>query len=159
MPHYIQSWEGHKSELIEKYPLQIISPHPRFTFHTHYDKHTDWLNEIPGHRIIKDDYAWWPVRVNKADAAKRGILNGDIVKLYNDRAAVLCIAVITERVPAGIVHSYGSSANYDPIEPGKAESVDRGGCINMLTSSRMMSKNAPGMTPNTCLIEIEKWEG
>jgi molybdopterin guanine dinucleotide-containing S/N-oxide reductase-like protein len=159
MPHYIQSWEGHKSELIKKYPLQIISPHPRFTFHTHYDKHTDWLNEIPTHRMIKDGYAWWPVRINPADAAKRGILNEDIVKLYNDRAAVLCIAVITERVPAGIVHSYGSSANYDPIEPGKAGSVDRGGCVNMLTSSRMMSKNAPGMTPNTCLIEIEKWEG
>jgi trimethylamine-N-oxide reductase (cytochrome c) len=159
MPQYIQSWEGHKSELIEKYPLQIISPHPRFTFHTHYDKHTDWLNEIPGHRIIKDDYAWWPVRINQTDAAERDILNGDIVKLYNDRGAVLCIAVVTERVPAGIVHSYGSSANYDPIEPGKAGSVDRGGCVNILTSSRMMSKNAPGMTPNSCLIEIEKWEG
>ena len=159
MPHYIPSWEGHKSELIKKYPLQIISPHPRFTFHTHYDKHTDWLNQIPGHRIIKDDYAWWPVRINQADAAERDILNGDIVKLYNDRGAVLCIAVITERVPAGIVHSYGSSANYDPIEPGKAGSVDRGGCVNILTSSRMMSKNAPGMTPNSCLIEIEKWEG
>jgi len=159
MPHYIPSWEGHKSDLIKKYPLQIISPHPRFSFHTHYDKHTDWLNEIPTHRIIKDDYAWWPVRINQVDAAKRGILNGDIVKLYNDRGAVLCIAVITERVPSGIIHSYGSSANYDPIEPGKAGSVDKGGCVNILTSSRMMSKNAPGMTPNSCLIEIEKWEG
>ena len=159
LPHYIQSWEGHKSELIKKYPLQMISPHPRFTFHTHYDKHTDWLNEIPGHRIIKDGYAWWPARMNPADAGERGILNGDIVKLFNDRGAVLCIAVVTERVPSRIVHSYGSSAHYDPIEPGKAGSVDRGGCVNILTSSRMISKNAPGMTPNTCLIEIEKWEG
>ncbi|MBN1833683.1 MAG: molybdopterin-dependent oxidoreductase [Deltaproteobacteria bacterium] len=159
LPHYIISWEGHRSELRKKYPLQIISPHPRFSFHTHYDKHAEWLNEIPGHRIIKDNYAWWPVRINPADAAERGIYNNDIVKLYNDRGTVLCIAVITERVPAGVIHSYGSSANYDPLEPGNAVSVDRGGCVNILTSSRMMSQNAPGMTPNSCLIEIEKWEG
>ena len=28
-----------------------------------------------------------------------------------------------------------------------------------ITSSRMTSKHAPGMTPNSCLIEVEKWEG
>lgn len=35
MPRYIPSWEGHTSELAKKYPLQLISPHPRFSFHTH----------------------------------------------------------------------------------------------------------------------------
>ncbi len=158
VPHYILSWEGYRSELYKKYPIQLISPHPRFSFHTQYDKHAKWLNDIPTHRIVKDSYAWWPARVNPADAAKRGIKNGDIIKLYNDRGAVLCIAVISERVPQGIMHSYASSANYDPIEPGKADSIDRGGCVNILTSSRMVSRHAPGMTPNSCLIEIVKWE-
>ncbi len=60
VPRYIPSWEGHGSELARKYPLQLISPHPRFTFHCHYDKHTDWLDDIPVHRIKKDGYAWWP---------------------------------------------------------------------------------------------------
>ena len=158
VPHHILSWEGYRSELYKKYPLQLISPHPRFSFHTHYDKHAKWLNEISTHRIIKDGFAWWPARVHPEDAAKRGIKNGDIIKLYNDRGAVLCIAVITERIMPGVVHSYTSSANYDPLEPGKASSIDRGGCVNMLTSSRMLSKHAPGMTPNSCLIEIVKWE-
>ena len=80
-------------------------------------------------------------------------------QLYNDRGSVLCCAVVTERVKPGIIHSYASSAKYDPLEPGKADSVDKGGCVNMLTSSRMLSKHAPGMTPNSCLIEVEKWEG
>ena len=31
------------------------------------------------------------------------------------------------------IHSYASSAKYDPLEPGKADSVDKGGCVNMLT--------------------------
>jgi len=158
LPHHILSWEGYRSELYKKYPLQLISPHPRFSFHTHYDTHTKWLNEIPAQRIVKDGYAWWPARVHPKDAEARGIRNNDIIKLYNDRATVLCIAVITERVLPGIIHSYASSANYDPLEPGKATSIDRGGCVNLLTPSRMVSRHAPGMAPNSCLIEIVKWE-
>ncbi len=73
-PRYIESWEGHHTtELFEKYPLQLMSPHPRFSFHCHYDKHTDWLDDIPVHRIKKDGYAWWPARLNPADAAARDI--------------------------------------------------------------------------------------
>jgi trimethylamine-N-oxide reductase (cytochrome c) len=159
LPQYIPSFEGRRSELYKTYSLQLISPHPRFTFHTHYDKHAQWLNQIPTHRIDKDDYAWWPARLNPEDANARRIKDGDIVKLYNDRGGVLCIAVVTERVPAGIIHSYASSAVYDPLEPGNPDSIDRGGCVNILTTSRMLSKNAPGMTPNSCLIEIQKWEG
>jgi len=159
MPHYIRSWEGHQSKLAEKYPLQLLSPHPRFSFHTHYDKHTAWLNEIPGHRIIKDGYAYWPVRLNPVDAEVRGIQNGEIVRLHNDRGQVLGVAKITGRVKPGVIHSYGSSSKYDPLEPGKSNSLDKGGCVCLLTPSRMVSKNAPGMASNSCLIEISKWEG
>ena len=89
------SWEGHHSLRAQEYPLQLISPHPRFSFHTHYDKHAAWLDEIPVHRVQKNGYAWWPARLRAEDASERGIRNGDIVKLYNDRATVLCIAVLT----------------------------------------------------------------
>ena len=156
--HYIPSWEGHQSELAGKYPLQLIAPHPRFSFHTHYDWHSPWLGDIPAHRTKKDGYPYNTVRIHPSDAQTRGIANGDIVKLYNDRGKVLGIAQVTERVRPGIIHSYGSAAKYDPIEPGKAGSIDRGGCVNLLTSPRMISANAPGMTPNSCLIEIEKWD-
>jgi trimethylamine-N-oxide reductase (cytochrome c) len=158
VPHFIPSWEGYGSEPWKKYPLQIIMPHPRFSFHTHYDKHESWLDEIPMHRVEKDGYAWWPCRVNPKDAAARGIKDGDIIELYNDRGSVLCIASVTERVPAGVLHSYGCSAKYDPIEPGVAGSTDKAGCVNLLTASTMLSKNAPGMTPNSCVCEIRKWE-
>ncbi len=159
MPQYIPSWEGHRSDLYQKYSLQLLSPHPRFTFHVHYDKHTDWLDDIPGHRIKQDGYAWWPARINPVDAQARGIRNHDIVRLYNDRGSVLCIAVVTERIRPGIIHSYASSAKYDPLTPGQAGATDKGGCVNLLTSPRMVSQNAPGMAINSCLIEIEKWEG
>jgi molybdopterin guanine dinucleotide-containing S/N-oxide reductase-like protein len=159
MPRYIPSWEGYNTKkLIKNYPLQLISPHPRFSYHTHNDNKSFWLDDIPQHRVKKDGYAWWPMRINPADAAKREIHDGDIVKVFNSRGAVLCAAHVTERVRPGTVHAYEAGAKYDPLEPGKAGSIDKGGCINLLTPSRMVSKNAPGEANNSCLVEVCKWE-
>ena len=159
MARYIPSWEGYNTtELTDKYPLQIISPHPRFSYHTHNDNKSLWLDDIPQHRVKKDGYSWWPVRVHPTDAKVRGIKDGDIVKLFNDRGTVLCIAHVTERVRPGTLHSYEAAAKYDPLEPGKAGSPDRGGCINLLSPSKMVSKNAPGEAQNSCLVEVAKWE-
>jgi molybdopterin guanine dinucleotide-containing S/N-oxide reductase-like protein len=158
LPRYIPSWEGHTSELAKKYPLQLIIPHPRFSFHTQHDSKVSWLGEILGHRILKDGYYWYTVRINPSDAGARGIKDRDIVKLYNDRGTVLGIADVTEMVRPGVVHSYGSSGKYDPVEPGRPGSADRGGCMNLLTSARTISRNVPGMAPNSCLVEIAKWE-
>jgi len=158
MPRYIPSWEGHTSELAKKYPLQLISPHPRFSFHTHHDISIHSLNNIPAHRMVKDGYPWRTIRIHPSDASTRGIKEGDIIKMYNDRGASLGIAQVTERLRPGVIHSYESSAKYDPLEKGKVGSIDRGGCLNLLTPSRMTSKNAPGMANDSCLIEISKWE-
>jgi molybdopterin guanine dinucleotide-containing S/N-oxide reductase-like protein len=154
---YIPSWEGHHTkELYSKYPLQLISPHPAYSFHTMYDGKGCWINEIPEHRVkAEDGHYYWVIRINPEDAQKRGIKDNDIVNAYNDRGTVLLAAQVTERVPPGVVHSYESCAIYEPIgEPG--ESPDRGGCINLLTPHRYMSKNACGQAPNSCLIEIKK---
>ncbi len=158
MPRYIPSWEGHTSELAKKYPLQLISPHARFSYHTHHEAHCAWLWDIPANRIVKDGYPYHTTRIHPKDASARDINDGDIIKLYNDRGAVLGIAQVTERIRPGVIHSYQASGIYDPLEPGKAYSVDRGGCVNLLTPSRMVSKNAPGQAPNSCLVEISKWE-
>lgn len=158
MPRYIPSWEGYDSELAKKYPLQMISPHARYSYHTHYDTHSPWLGDIPGHRKFKDGYYWHTVNIHPQDAEKRGIKDEDIIKLYNDRGAVLGIARLTERVKPGVIHTYQASSKYDPLVPGLPGSVEKAGCVNILAPSRMLSKNAPGMAPNSCLIEIEKWE-
>jgi molybdopterin guanine dinucleotide-containing S/N-oxide reductase-like protein len=156
---YIPSWEGYNSALAGQYPLQLIAPHPRMTFHTHHDTHVEWLSEIPANRILKDGYAWHTVRLHPQDAGIRGIRSGDIIKMFNDRATVLGIADVTERMRPGVVHSYEGSSSYDPVEAGNPLSPDRGGCVNLLSSSRLMSQNVPGMAPNSVLIEIAKWEG
>ena len=67
--------------------------------------------------------------------------------------------MVTGRIRPGIIHSYASAALYDPLIPGDPTSIDKGGCVSILSPARMMSKNVPGMTPNSALIEIQKWEG
>ncbi len=152
-----ESWEGPRTrELVEKYPLQLITPHPRYSFHTHHDGKDGALNEIEDHRVKIDGYYYWVARLNPVDAAARNIKTHDLVRLYNDRGAVICAAVLTERVRPGLVHSYESSAVYDPLGlPG--ESDDRGGCVNILTPSRMQIKHSHSTAANSCLIEVEKW--
>lgn len=155
---YIPAWEGRQTTgLYQRFPLQLITPHPRFSFHTMGDGKDSVVNDIVDHRVMVDGYYYWIARINSADAASRGIRQHDLVKLFNDRGAVICAAVLTERLLPGVVHSYGSSAEYDPIgEPGN--SPDRGGCVNILTPKRHMTTKTSSSAPNSCLIEIEKWD-
>jgi trimethylamine-N-oxide reductase (cytochrome c) len=157
IPKYIPSWEGHHTRrLYNKYPLQMLTPHPRFSFHTMGDAKESWLNEVKDHRVLIDGYYYWIIRINTKDAEKRGIRDKDLVKVFNDRGEVICSAQVTERVPPGTVHSYESCADYDPLgKPG--ESADRSGCVNILTPSRYITKNSCGQAPNSCLVQIEKY--
>ncbi len=157
--HHIDSWEGHHTtELYSKYPLQLLSPHPRFSFHTQYDGKGTFMNDISDHRVKKEDgYYYWIMRINSVDAEKRSIKDGDLIRAYNDRGEVIFAAYITERVAPGTVHSYEGSALYEPVgEPGK--SADRGGTVNLLTPGRFISKNSCGIAPNSCLVEIAKYK-
>ena len=138
--------------------MQLISPHPRFSFHTMGDGKDSTINDVKDHRVLVDGYYYWIVRISSEDAKAREIEENDLVKVFNDRGAVICAAQVTERLPPGTVHSYESSSNYDPVgEPGF--SADRGGCINQLTPSRMMIKKSHSMAANSCLVEIQPWEG
>jgi molybdopterin guanine dinucleotide-containing S/N-oxide reductase-like protein len=157
IPTYMPSWEGiHTEELFEKYPLSLISPHPRYSFHSVGDAKDSTVNDIKDHRVLIDGYYYWIARISRADAEKRGIETNDLVRLHNDRGAVICAAQVTERISQGTVHSYEASASYDPVgEPG--HSADRAGSVNLLTPHRSIIKRSHSIAVNSCLIEVEKW--
>jgi trimethylamine-N-oxide reductase (cytochrome c) len=156
---YEPSWEGaHSGEMFKNYPLQMLTPHNKYSFHTQGDGKSSFLNNIPYHRVNVDGYYYWIIRMNAEDAAERGIKHHELVKVFNDRGAVICAAVLTQRLPRGVCHGYESSAVYDPMgEPGK--SVDRGGCLNLLTPERSQTKSTHALAGSNSLVQIELWDG
>jgi anaerobic selenocysteine-containing dehydrogenase len=155
---YARAWEGPGCELHERFPLQLISPHSRFSYHTLSDGKDSPINDIEEHRVLVSGYYYWVLRLNAQDAAARGVKEHDLVKVYNDRGAVVCAARLTERLPRGVVHSYESSACYEPLgEPGV--SLDRGGCVNQLTPKRSIAKKVTGTAANSCLVQVVAWDG
>jgi len=84
-----------------------------------------------------------------ADAGKRGIRNGDPVRVFNSRGEMLIRAHITERIMPGVA-DIPEGAWLELDENG----IDRGGCANVLTLDR---PSPAGAYPyNTCWVEIEK---
>ena len=138
IPKYMQVPEDRSDPLFEKYPLQLLTPHPKNRVHSELYK-VEWLREVELHQ------AW----INPVDATARGITDGDEIFVFNDRGRVLIPAWVTERIKPGVVSIF-EGAWYTPDEQG----IDRGACANTLTRDAYSGGGAAVM--NTSLVEIEK---
>ena len=138
---YIPTWENRDDPLAEKYPLQMISPHPRQRVHSELYK-IEWLMEAIPHRM-------W---INPVDAESRDIRNGDMCLVFNDRGTVAIEAFVTKRIIPGVVCIY-EGAWYNPDENG----IDRGACANTLTKDAMSEGGAAAL--KTCLVQVKIEKG
>ena len=156
VPHWIPYGESHQETLVceraKEYPLLILSNHPRWGIHAQHED-ISWLREIPTCKVRgTDGYQYQPVWIHPVDAARRGIEDGDVVKIYNERGAVLGGAYVTERVMPGVI-SQDHGAKYDPIVTGE---LDRGGAIDTIAPRKTTSRNAVGMAVSGFLVEMER---
>ena len=155
---YVRSRESPGSARGGQFPLQLLTPHPRYSFHTHADGKDGFLNDIDDHRVLVDGHYYWVLRVNPDDAGARGIRENMLVKVFNERGAVICAARLTHCVRPGVVHGYESAARYEPIgQPGS--SADRGGALNLLTPKESQISLASAMGNSNCLVQLEPWSG
>jgi trimethylamine-N-oxide reductase (cytochrome c) len=155
VPHWIEKGESHdealSSERARKYPLLVVSNHPRWRCHANCDD-ISWTREaLTGKVTGPDGYKYEPLWMNPKDAGVRGIENGDVVRVFNERGTVLGGAYVTERIMPGVVYM-DHGARYDPIVPGE---LDRGGAINTITPHNVTSKNATGMVVSGFLVEVD----
>ncbi len=82
IPKGISHEETIGTERSKKYPLLVMSNHPRWGVHSQHDDIT-WLREIETCKVKgPDGYQYHPCGCNPKDAAKRGIKNGDVVSIY-----------------------------------------------------------------------------
>jgi biotin/methionine sulfoxide reductase len=141
-------WLG--SDTVFEFPLHLISNQPNTRLHAQLDQgRVSQDSKVSGRE---------PVRINETDASARGITDGDIVRIFNSRGAILAGAVLTDGVRSGVVE-IATGAWYDPIEPGQIGSLDRHGNPNVLTLDKGTSKLAQGPTAHSTLVELEKFGG
>lgn len=153
---YIRSWEGPGSEAASRFPLQLVTAHPRYSFHTYNDGKEAATATLADHRFEVGGRRYWLINLSAEDARSRSISQHELVRVFNPRGAVICAAVISSMVCPGVVRAYESCAEYEPLETEQG-TVDLGGCLNLLTPARTMSATADGIAPNSCLVQIEKW--
>jgi anaerobic dimethyl sulfoxide reductase subunit A len=139
LPMYVPTWEGVADPLRETYPLQIISAHYKQRTHSTYGN-VPWMKEAAPQEV-------W---LNPVDAQARGIENGDMVYVFNERGRTRVPARVTPRIMPGVAH-LSEGAWYTP----DADGVDQNGCANILTRYRP-SPLAKGDPMHTMLAEVEK---
>ena len=135
---YIETWESRNDPLAKKYPLQLITSHFKRRTHGQFDN-IPWLRELEAQAML----------INRTDAGVRGISNGDMVRVFNDRGEVIIIAKVTERIMPGVV-DIPQGAWYEPDEKG----VDRGGNPNVVSRDHCSPGGA--FPYNTGLVQVEK---
>lgn len=151
IPEFVETWEGAvESKENEKFPFQLIGHHYMQRTHSSYGN-IGWLQEA------HPQVVW----VNKLDAEKKGIEDGDEVFVYNDRGTCKLPAKVTERIAPGIM-SIPQGAWFDPrtdITPPEGANpdkpVDVAGSVNSLTSLHP-SPLAKGNSVHTTLANIVK---
>lgn len=137
IPGYRPAWEGPQDPLAKTYPLQCIGHHTKARTHSVHHNNPKLQALVP--------QALW---IHPQDALARNIGQGDKIYVYNSRGTVLTTANVTKRIRPGVV-SLPQGSWYDPNEAG----IDRGGCINTLTSLRT-TPIAKANPQHTNLVEV-----
>jgi len=147
-PTWLEPTEWLGAAKAATYPLHMLSSQPRTRLHSQMDQgRTSLADKIAGRE---------PVYISCADAEARGIADGDVVRIFNERGQALAGARVTEALRPGVVH-LATGAWYDPAEPGRLGSLDKHGNPNVLTLDKGTSKLAQGPSAQSALVEIERY--
>ncbi len=148
-PAWLEPYEWLGGSGATRFPLHLISNQPRTRLHSQWDHGSvSVASKVKGRE---------PVRVHPDDASDRGIADGDIVRVFNDRGACLAGAVVSDRLRPGVVE-LATGAWFDPSDPSQPASLERHGNPNVLTRDIGTSRLAQGPTAQTCLVEIERYD-
>jgi biotin/methionine sulfoxide reductase len=149
-PAWLPPSEGLGSPMAARFPLQLIANQPATRLHSQLD-----FGAISLAAKIKGRE---PVRIHPQDAAARGIGDGDIVRLYNDRGACLAAAVLSDALRSGVVQ-LSTGAWYDPEDAAAEKPLCVHGNPNVLTRDAGTSRLAQGCSGQLAPVEVERWDG
>ncbi|HEX6706264.1 MAG TPA: molybdopterin oxidoreductase family protein [Albitalea sp.] len=99
VPDYVPNYESAAStpELARRYPLAMISPPARNFLNSSF-VNVQSLRDIEGEPLVE---------IHASDAQARGIVDGAMVRVFNDRGSYLCKAQLSARARPGVVNGLG----------------------------------------------------
>ena len=129
-----------------RYPLHLVTIQPPDRLHSQMDPGpVAQAAKIAGRERLA---------IHPRDAAARGIGEGDVVRLFNDRGACLAGAALDERVREGVV-VIATGAWYTPDDSG----LEIAGNPNVLSRDMGTSRLAQGPSALSVLVEVERYRG
>jgi biotin/methionine sulfoxide reductase len=96
--------------------------------------------------------------MHPADAAARGLADGDVARVFNDRGACLAGVVVDDRLRRDVVQ-LSTGAWFDPADPADPDAMCVHGNPNVLTDDAGTSSLARGCTGAHVLVQVEKFTG
>lgn len=136
VPDHVPNYESALSapELAQRYPLAMISPPARHFLNSTF-VNVRSLRSIEGQPLVE---------IHPADAQARGIADGALVRVFNDRGSYRCAASVSERARPGVVNGLGVWWRKLGVD---------GSNVNELTSQKLTDiGRAP--TFYDCLVEV-----
>ncbi|MBU9549377.1 molybdopterin-containing oxidoreductase family protein [Burkholderia multivorans] len=137
VPDHLPPFESAEAapELAARYPLAMISPPARHFLNSTF-VNVESLRSTEGQPHLD---------MHPADAASRGIADGDLVRIFNDRGSMQAVARVTDRARAGLV--VGLSIWWKKLSPD-------GRNANEVTS-QALTDLGNSATFYDCLVEVE----
>ena len=135
-----------------QFPLHLLTDQPFTKLHSQFD-HAGYstANKVQGRE---------PILVGRADAQARGLADGDVVRVFNNRGSCLAALRLSDDLRPGVV-KLSTGAWFDPSSwrasgPGNTE---KHGNPNVLTLDIGASSLSQGCIAQTCLVQIERYHG
>jgi anaerobic selenocysteine-containing dehydrogenase len=136
LPDYIAPVEDTRSAAASRYPLAMISPPARHFLNSSF---------VNVQSLRASEGEPW-LDIHPDDAAKRGVIAGKYVRVFNDRGSIELRARVTDRARRGVV--VGLSVWWKKL-------ARDGKNANELTSSDTLTDMGRAPTFYDCLVEVE----
>jgi biotin/methionine sulfoxide reductase len=149
-PRWYEPTEWLGGERAQRFPLHLVANQPKSRLHSQLDGGaTSQQSKVQGRE---------PIRMHPEDAVARGLADGDIVRVFNDRGACLAGLVLDDGLRTDVVQ-LSTGAWFDPQDPADLDAMCVHGNPNVLTDDVGTSSLARGCTGAHVLVQVEKFTG
>ncbi|MEF2073762.1 molybdopterin-dependent oxidoreductase [Consotaella aegiceratis] len=137
-------WLG--AETVARWPLHLVTSQPATRLHSQLDG----VGASAASKIAGVE----PLTMHPVDAAARGLTDGQIVRVFNDRGACLAGLELSDAIMPGVVRM-ATGAWYDAEDYGSPNPLEKAGNPNVLTRDAGTSQLAQGCAALSALVDVE----